>query len=708
MTRSSNLETWIDIAKLGVAAGELAPFPYIKGLCGCAVLVLEAIEKAGKNNEDLLDLADSIGKTIEMVQNTVTEHGESSALRFRDVCAELEVFLTDLISELNSTRRKSRGIKRFLKAKSVSDAINGYQERVREIKGDFLIHTAIDSRFDISDIKDGLRTNKDALATAIETSQRKTMSNINKHADNICDEISTWGVLQSKKADKLSADVQTLKERGFYKGFIRDVLPEDVYLKEPLASVNYPDRFARPAEYKLHNAEVENSNTPKIVRIYHSHNKEKDVMKQFYIDVDGLINLKHPNIAQVFGICRSPDFPAIILHGTTQHLAYDYWKSLTAIQLLQVYSQLFNDLESASDYLNRLYYNESFQSWSSYAFDEVLNSMYINEQDRIVFAELAESYYVGRFFIDITRDNKKVQFCDRPDQAPDISDLIMHHSVPDISQYYNPQYCHYSPGSLSTRIKSLNNGSLCEDSLVVGQIPVELTGLQWDVRALLDDINGGYSRPLSLCSGSVTIHHDDLSIIPKHYLIRPSVAWLMKDYTQARQTIYSLFAQASQLSLSSSQNLESIDHKVHNIQDIEVCHFVSFRLEIMSYYDPFQLLNTFMADSDYAFALSLTVCKPHLDLQSNKFLPPVIHWFCDPNLSIEISVKEVEVLFGIKVSLEARADLSTILKKPLSTIVEINTKCGFDPALKGADICEYFSLSHIKIFENPVEVCAGK
>ncbi len=45
----------------------------------------------------------------------------------------------DLISELNSIRRKSRGIKRFLKAKSISDAINGYQERVREIKGDFLV-----------------------------------------------------------------------------------------------------------------------------------------------------------------------------------------------------------------------------------------------------------------------------------------------------------------------------------------------------------------------------------------------------------------------------------------------------------------------------------------------------------------------------------------------------------------------------------------
>ncbi len=44
MPRRCNLGTWIDIAKLGVAAGELAPFPYIKGLCGCVVLVLETIE----------------------------------------------------------------------------------------------------------------------------------------------------------------------------------------------------------------------------------------------------------------------------------------------------------------------------------------------------------------------------------------------------------------------------------------------------------------------------------------------------------------------------------------------------------------------------------------------------------------------------------------------------------------------------------------
>ncbi len=74
--------------------------------------------------------------------------------------------------------------------------------------------------FIISDIKNGLKTNTDALASVIETSQRHTISDIDKNTDRICEEICTWSILQSQKADELSTDVQTLKERGSYKGFV--------------------------------------------------------------------------------------------------------------------------------------------------------------------------------------------------------------------------------------------------------------------------------------------------------------------------------------------------------------------------------------------------------------------------------------------------------------------------------------------------------
>ncbi len=53
---------------------------------------------------------------------------------------------------------------------------------------------------------------------------------------------------------------------------VRDVLPGDIYVKEHIAS-SYLFRdsynFARLDDYS---AKVENSNTPKIVRVYHSCN----------------------------------------------------------------------------------------------------------------------------------------------------------------------------------------------------------------------------------------------------------------------------------------------------------------------------------------------------------------------------------------------------------------------------------------------------
>ncbi len=188
--------------------------------------------------------------------------------------------------------------------------------------------------------------------------------------------------------------------------------------------------------------------------------------------------------------------------------------------------------------------------------------------------------------------------------------------------------------------------------------------------------------------------------------------------------MYSLFAQASRLPLSSSKNLRDVDRRVHNMKYVQGQYsisdelrniltnlgrqHVSFVLQIIPCYDPFQLLDTFMADSEYTFALSLTICEPRLDSQSSTISWPVIHWFCDLDLTEEISVEEAEALFGIKVSFGARGYEYLIPKKQLSTIVELNTMCGFDPALEGADICEYYDLPGMEIFENPVKVIPGK
>ncbi|SJK99362.1 uncharacterized protein ARMOST_02657 [Armillaria ostoyae] len=139
MSGDSNIGAWIQFAKLTTAAGELAPFPYIKGVAGCIVTILEVIELAGKNNEVLRNFAESIGTTIRIIRETVEAHGDTSAERFRDVCEDLQKYLESLIAELSTTRRKLTSITRFLTTKKVSGVIDGYKRRVYRIKADHLI-----------------------------------------------------------------------------------------------------------------------------------------------------------------------------------------------------------------------------------------------------------------------------------------------------------------------------------------------------------------------------------------------------------------------------------------------------------------------------------------------------------------------------------------------------------------------------------------
>ncbi len=44
MPHSPDVDGWIQAAKLATSAGEMAPFPFIKGAAGCVTIVLEAIE----------------------------------------------------------------------------------------------------------------------------------------------------------------------------------------------------------------------------------------------------------------------------------------------------------------------------------------------------------------------------------------------------------------------------------------------------------------------------------------------------------------------------------------------------------------------------------------------------------------------------------------------------------------------------------------
>ncbi len=140
-------------------------------------------------------------------------------------------YMTELLSKLNSERR-SRGIRRVLKAKKISDDISAYRQQVQAIQEDFLvgglllpsrfpltgsqIRTTTTTQLVLSDVQDQVNTRFSALACAMGASE----SNITSVIKDNTKEIRTSGVLQSETIEKLQVALRDFQQRGFYKGVV--------------------------------------------------------------------------------------------------------------------------------------------------------------------------------------------------------------------------------------------------------------------------------------------------------------------------------------------------------------------------------------------------------------------------------------------------------------------------------------------------------
>ncbi|KAK0458001.1 uncharacterized protein EV420DRAFT_1643352 [Desarmillaria tabescens] len=93
--------------------------------------------------------------------------------------------------------------------------------------------------------------------------------------------------------------------------------------------------------------------------------------------------------------------------------------------------------------------------------------------------------------------------------------------------------------------------------------------------------------------------------------------------------------------------------------------------------------------------LSLSISAPSIDYQTNKVSWPVFMWYYDGDS--EMSSVEVEDVFGVKLSKWEKLWVPDVSKTVLTTVPELNTNYGFDPACGGADVCEYFGWPFVEI-----------
>ena len=112
-------------------------------------------------------------------------------------------------------------------------------------------------------------------------------------------------------------------------------------------------------------------------------------------------------------------------------------------------------------------------------------------------------------------------------------------------------------------------------------------------------------------------------------------------------------------------------------------------------YDPFILCDTFIAEDPHILSLSITA--PSINYQTNKVSWPVFTWY---DADLEMSSVEVEEVFGMKLDKEVHLEVPPFSKTLLTTIPELNTDYGFDPAHGGADVCKYFGWPLMEILND--------
>ncbi|KAJ7101180.1 hypothetical protein C8R44DRAFT_859288 [Mycena epipterygia] len=158
-TTTSNpawLEALLFNVKMITAGADALPFPYVKGIFGTVVFLLEAVQKVKQNQESMKELCGDTVDIITILRDQISVHGDTAALKFKIQCEELEVFLQDVLDTVNQLGMKPRGFgarfKEVIKANSTVDDISRFRTRMQELRSNFVLMATMDTNFQVQKV----------------------------------------------------------------------------------------------------------------------------------------------------------------------------------------------------------------------------------------------------------------------------------------------------------------------------------------------------------------------------------------------------------------------------------------------------------------------------------------------------------------------------------------------------------------------------
>ncbi|KAJ7024091.1 hypothetical protein C8F04DRAFT_1239820 [Mycena alexandri] len=154
-SKSDWLAPAILTARTITAAAKCAPFPYIKGVSGTVVILLETVEKVKKNREDLKELCDSTTEIVMILHDQILAHG-NTAVKFKAMCEELESYLAAVILAVQNLHNPSKGfrkrVKEFVGSSNMTDEIAGHQKQIQGICFKLKLLAAVDTNSKVNEM----------------------------------------------------------------------------------------------------------------------------------------------------------------------------------------------------------------------------------------------------------------------------------------------------------------------------------------------------------------------------------------------------------------------------------------------------------------------------------------------------------------------------------------------------------------------------
>ncbi|KAJ6547806.1 hypothetical protein DFH09DRAFT_1087554 [Mycena vulgaris] len=156
-SKSDWLTGSLTTAKLITAGAECIPFPYVKGVFGMVVIILEMVEVGNCESEAESgrpeELCEDIVEIVGIVQGRLSSHADTTAVEFRILCEKLEGVLEDVLESIKKLPTGARGLsgrfKEVMKIRSTADKIADYQMRIQKLQSNFILMATIDTNLQV-------------------------------------------------------------------------------------------------------------------------------------------------------------------------------------------------------------------------------------------------------------------------------------------------------------------------------------------------------------------------------------------------------------------------------------------------------------------------------------------------------------------------------------------------------------------------------